>query len=323
MATTSDELDSASQQIGNLEARSQELDTDYKQALSDLVAVDSEVTRYSNEIADTNQRRLEIQASITAEQTLLVQYQAQLDDRQGALEKRLRGAYKSEDVGYLEVVMGAGDFSDFLNRVDMINYIADEDRQLITSVEEAKQSLEAQITSLSDKQNELAATADQLSAAQSNLLDAQNKQQSFVSSLQSQKVATDGQLSQLQAEAASIEARMNQIQQQAAQAPVDDSSGGGYSEDNSQPRGGGSSFTVTATAYCLGGSTATGMPVGRGVIAVDPRVIPLGSRVHVSGYGDAIAADTGGAIQGNIIDVWLPCGEAYAWGRRTVTVTVY
>ena len=65
------------------------------------------------------------------------------------------------------------------------------------------------------------------------------------------------------------------------------------------------------------------MPVGRGIIAVDPSVIPLGSRVHVSGYGDAIAADTGGAIQGNIIDVWLPCGEAYSWGRRTVTVTVY
>jgi 3D (Asp-Asp-Asp) domain-containing protein len=65
------------------------------------------------------------------------------------------------------------------------------------------------------------------------------------------------------------------------------------------------------------------MPVGRGIIAVDPNVIPLGSRVHVSGYGDAIAADTGGAIHGNIVDVWLPCGEAYAWGRRTVTITVY
>ena len=113
---------------------------------------------------------------------------------------------------------------------------------------------------------------------------------------------------------------MNQIQQSSPAAGSDN--GGGYSEDNSAPRGGGSSFTVEATAYCLGGTTATGMPVGRGVIAVDPGVIPLGSRVHVSGYGDAIAADTGGAIQGNRIADWLPSCEAYYWCRRTVTVPV-
>jgi len=60
------------------------------------------------------------------------------------------------------------------------------------------------------------------------------------------------------------------------------------------------------------------------VIAVDPNVIPLGSRVWVEGYGEAIAADTGGAIKGNIIDV-LVASEAYAadnWGRRTVKVKI-
>ena len=64
MATPSDELGTTSQQIGDLEARSQELDADYRQALTDLVAVDSEVTRYSNEIAETTQRRADIQATI-------------------------------------------------------------------------------------------------------------------------------------------------------------------------------------------------------------------------------------------------------------------
>lgn len=77
----------------------------------------------------------------------------------------------------------------------------------------------------------------------------------------------------------------------------------------------------TATAYCLTGHTATGMYAGPGIIAVDPRVIPLGAHVYVSGYGRALAADTGGAIQGHVIDVWLSCRSAIQWGRRTVTVS--
>ncbi|MHB1324633.1 MAG: 3D domain-containing protein [Thermoleophilia bacterium] len=319
MATPADELGANSQQIGNLEARSQELDANYQQALRDLVGVDREVTRYNNEIADTNQRRAAIQAAIAADQARLNEYQSQLNNRQGALEKRLRGSYKSDDVGYLEMVMGAGDISDFLNRVDMINYIAEEDRQLITAVQDAKRSIEDKIANLSDMQNQLAGTAEQLGTAQANLLDAQGRQQSVVGTLQSEMQANQGQLGQLQAEAASIEARMNEMQRQATSA----SSDGGRSDYSPPPAGGGASYSMEATAYCLGGTTATGMPVGHGIIAVDPSVIPLGSRVHVSGYGDAIAADTGGAIVGNRIDVWLPCGDAYAWGRRTVTVTVY
>jgi len=320
LATPSEELGATSQQIGDLEGRSQELDADYRQALTELVAVDSEVTRYSGDISEITQRRVDTQAAIVAEQTRLDEYLSRLNERQGALEKRLRGTYKSNDVGYLEVVMGAGDFSDFLNRVDMINYIADEDRELIVSVQDAKKGIEDKIASLSAMQDQLAATIDELGGAQAGLRAAQSRQQSFVSSLEYEKLAADGQLSQLQAQAASIESSMNQIQQASDSS---DGGGSGYAENTTPPAGGGSSFTVESTAYCLGGTTATGMPVGRGIIAVDPRVIALGSRVHVSGYGDAIAADTGGAIQGNIIDVWLPCGEAYAWGRRTVTITVY
>ncbi|WP_106497328.1 3D domain-containing protein [Lentibacillus sp. Marseille-P4043] len=83
------------------------------------------------------------------------------------------------------------------------------------------------------------------------------------------------------------------------------------------------------TAYCSGcsGITATGVNLHENpnakVIAVDPNVIPLGSKVYVEGYGYAVAADTGGAINGNAIDVHLPTKkQAYNWGRRTVEVTI-
>jgi 3D (Asp-Asp-Asp) domain-containing protein len=81
---------------------------------------------------------------------------------------------------------------------------------------------------------------------------------------------------------------------------------------------------VDAVAYHLPGSTALGVPVRKGVVAVDPKLIPLGTRMHVPGYGRALAADVGYAIKGRIIDLWFPStAKARAWGRRTVTIVVY
>ena len=81
---------------------------------------------------------------------------------------------------------------------------------------------------------------------------------------------------------------------------------------------------VDAVAYYLPGKTAIGVPVGKGVVAVDPKLIPLGTKLHVPGYGPGLAADVGYAIKGRVIDLWFPStAKARNWGRRTVTITVY
>ncbi len=88
--------------------------------------------------------------------------------------------------------------------------------------------------------------------------------------------------------------------------------------------GSGNGLTVVSTGYCLTGTTATGIPVGWGVAAVDPRVIPLGTHLTIPGYGEAVAADTGGAIIGDRIDLWFPsCGQAGGWGSRSVTIALH
>jgi 3D (Asp-Asp-Asp) domain-containing protein len=81
---------------------------------------------------------------------------------------------------------------------------------------------------------------------------------------------------------------------------------------------------VDAVAYYLPGKTALGVPVRKGIVAVDPKLIPLGTKLHVPNYGPALAADVGTAIKGRIIDLWFPStAQARKWGRRTVTITVY
>jgi 3D (Asp-Asp-Asp) domain-containing protein len=85
---------------------------------------------------------------------------------------------------------------------------------------------------------------------------------------------------------------------------------------------------MVATAYtsaCSGcsGMTATGRPAGRGVVAVDPRVIPLGSQLFIPGYGRALAGDTGSEIRGNRIDLGFASHRAaMTFGRRAIVVYV-
>ena len=81
-----------------------------------------------------------------------------------------------------------------------------------------------------------------------------------------------------------------------------------------------------ATAYTLRGRTASGRPVAKGLIAADPRVLPLGSRVRLeAGFfsGEYLVADTGGVIRGKRIDIWTPSNrEAFRFGKRTIKLTV-
>ena len=100
--------------------------------------------------------------------------------------------------------------------------------------------------------------------------------------------------------------------------------GADASKDTARPVG--PTTQYVATAYSLRGKTASGRMVSRGLIAADPRVLPLGSRVRLDhpGYsGEYLVADTGGLIKGRRIDIWIPTSrEAMRFGRRTVKLTV-
>ncbi|MEN3778573.1 LysM peptidoglycan-binding and 3D domain-containing protein [Priestia megaterium] len=154
-------------------------------------------------------------------------------------------------------------------------------------------------------------------------------QQAQAPAEQTQEEQQQAQVEQAQKEQQQAQAEQAQKEQQQAQAE--------QAQKEQQPaessqQASGKSMTVEATAYtanCAGcsGTTATGVNLkanpNQKVIAVDPSVIPLGSKVYVEGYGEAVAADTGGAIKGNRIDVFVPAeGDAQQFGRKSVKITV-
>ena len=107
-------------------------------------------------------------------------------------------------------------------------------------------------------------------------------------------------------------------------API--STGASASGSDSSPMPATAGVAYTATAYSLSGRTASGLRVSKGLIAADPRVLPLGTRVRLEAgawSGEYLVADTGGAVRGKRIDIWTSTSrEAFRFGRRLVRVTV-
>lgn len=89
---------------------------------------------------------------------------------------------------------------------------------------------------------------------------------------------------------------------------------------------GASRGSFVATAYCLRGKTAMGHGVRQGIIAADPRVLRLGSKINLTGggySGNYLVSDTGGKIKGKRLDIWMSsCAEARRFGRRNVSVSM-
>jgi 3D (Asp-Asp-Asp) domain-containing protein len=128
------------------------------------------------------------------------------------------------------------------------------------------------------------------------------------------------------AEAAAEAADADETNKAAAAAPEASKAAVDNSEPETETGASAPAATFTATAYSLRGRTASGAGVRRGIIAADRRFLPIGTRVRLeagSYSGEYLVADTGGAVRGRKIDIWMPStGEAMRFGRRPVKLTV-
>ena len=230
----------------------------------------------------------------------------------------LRRLYVEGDADPIEVIFGARSLGAVLEGIDGLERATRRNRELAAEARRHARALDAQLADLTRAQAALAAVRTRADAAATRLLAATSQKRATVVALQRRQGLTSARL-----EAESREAERAARRIETPTTPVADTAPA--AEPAAAPaRAGTRTLVVDAVAYHLPGRTASGLPVGVGVIAVDPTVIPLGTRVFVPGYGPGVAADVGAAIKGNIIDLWMPStAAARAWGRRTVTITIY
>jgi cystine transport system substrate-binding protein len=263
--------------------------------------------------------------------------QASQEAVRGQLADRLRFLYRSGDVDTVAVLLTATSLDDALGRLDALRRLTQEDTRLITDMQAAEAEVARTLGRLRTAEATLATEAERARAERRRLSAAVGDRRSVVADLAARRRLTAARLVALQAAAREADRRAAEVARRREQAraaapvaaepdpPAEDPGAAAPSPPPStpEPAEAGGTFEVEATAYTLRGATATGVPTQRGVCAVDPAVIPLGTRFEVSGYGSCVAADTGGAIVGRRIDVWVATNaEASAWGRRVVTVTL-
>jgi peptidoglycan DL-endopeptidase CwlO len=221
---------------------------------------------------------------------------------QQRLARRLRLLYEQGDTDPMAVLVGAESIEDALTGLESIHRIARQDRIVIEQAEAARARL-------------IAATK-RLAAQEAQARRAEAATSATLAALEAARRERAAQLDAFRAEQSSNSAAISSFEAEARELAAAPTPTQGVSQAGT--------ITVTATGYSLKGRTSTGVSVGYGIIAVDPSVIPLGTKMTIPGYGEGVAADTGGAVAGARIDLWFPTrAEALAWGTRTVSITLH
>jgi len=290
-------------------AAGQQLGSTIQQALLGLYALDSQLHAWQARVASlraaaaaNRQRQAVLRAQLGATQT-------SLEVGQRKLGLNLRTLYEQGNVDPVAVMLGATTLTNGIRRLDDLQRVTDQTRQIVAATTAARRRLLGTRLRLAAEHRRLATSLSAAQAAERRVAGAAAAKTEYVSSLRTKERLRAAQVQTVVTTAHTVQQKSQQLQSQTTPAPAP---------------AGGRQLVVSATCYDLPGHTATGMPVGPGVVAVDPSVIPLGSKLYIPGYGNGIAADVGSGIRGAMIDLWYSSfSQCAAWGRRTVTITIY
>ena len=299
------------QGTATLQQRQHTLAARSQSALLGLYALDSRLARARSELGRIHARVVALRAEqqhVREEATVVAR---NLRMSQGLLATHLRALYEEDQPNAIAILLGASSLDDAVSRLNELDQTARQGQDVVAETQAGRARLARLAETLAERIREaqsLEARARQTAAA---LESARTQRVAYLASLARRRQLTAREITKLDTRARrGVErAQVVQAQSSAPTPPVASAPG---------------TLTVTATGYSLSGHTATGLPVGPGVVAVDPSVIPLGTRVTIPGYGEGVAADTGSAVTGHMIDLWFPTlADALAWGRRTVTITLH
>ena len=301
----------------SLRAQRAQLDQRSHNALLDLYSIETQLERARAQIAALDQEKAQIEhESASLRFDLKLAHRTIVATRR-TLADRARAFYESGETNDpIAIMLGAESIDDALTRLESLQQIANQQNAILHQSQEAQSKLMRLKANLELRKAALDRLRYQARISARSLEAARSAKASTIHRLTSAQALTSRQLASLSAQA--TRAATTSIKKESSPRPST------RPTPSTGSTGGGRQLTVSSTCYCLKGTTASGLPVGPGIIATDPTVIPLGTRLFVPGYGNGVAADTGSAVKGNTIDLWVAsCAQASAYGRRTVTITIH
>ena len=286
-------------------------------ALLDLFATDAALARARQGEVAAKARLARVHGELRSLRLRLRVASANQRAAQRALAQRLNEIYRARPLDTLGVLLAARSWSDIREGLDLLDRLSRADSSLVRSAHRWRSTLQRQSRTLRAAERRAAAEQGAWEARVAELQRADRAQRALLARLRRAHVRALPALVKIahrDAEHASTVVRPQPH--------------GGGSESSPLPAAppapsltAGSTLSVAATAYSLAGHTASGLPVGQGICATDPRVIPLGTRFDVPGYGSCVAADTGSSVIGATIDIWMPRARASVYGGHTITIT--
>ena len=276
--------------------------SDEEQSLiEEIITVEASIEKTKNEIAslvvkiDSIEKELE---QLNIERNAL---QKSIREKRQLLEERIVYSYKYSRTSVIKMIMTARDIKEFISVIYLMKNIMEQESNLIESIRLDKESYDRSMRKSEEKKKELENTKFQKENEQQKLEANMKKDEFLLEKVRKEK-------SSVQATLAAIKERIARIQPEGVVLSGE--------------------WSMVATAYYAGGGglngngiTATGLRARKGIVAVDPKVIRLGTKLYIDGYGIAIAADTGGWIKGNRIDLCFDTiEECYRYGRKKIYV---
>jgi 3D (Asp-Asp-Asp) domain-containing protein/peptidoglycan hydrolase CwlO-like protein len=309
--------DTLRSEVDGLRSANAAIDARSQSVLLELFALEAQLAAAEDRLAALRREAVELDGRIASARIHLELVRGTLREAHERLADRLRALYIEGETDPLAVLLGADSLEDAITTLDGLDSLARQDREILQQVNDARRDVGAALQALAARRSELRDLVRQAEVARATLARARAERSGYLARLAAKRRWNRLQISRLTARAEEIESRADELAA-ATRPPAPETA------PPVVPSVPGRRLTVVATGYALRGATATGAPAGWGVVAVDPAVIPLGTRMTIPGYGEGIAADTGSHVRGAMIDVWFPTeAQARAWGRRTVTVTLH
>ena len=303
-----------------LQARSGSLEARAAAATLELYSIESELGRARTELAGIEGRREALAREQASAQTQLTVARRALLASQSELSDLARTLYQQSGSDPLAVLLGAKSLDEAIAGLDGISRAAGQNNRIVEQARRARTRLSELSARLAERDAELDGLAAAAEARATSLEATAAARRGLIGELHRQQGLNAARVQAIEAQARTAATRTTSLAVASpppALSPVE-------AAPPMVTASGERTLTVSATGYTIRGRTSTGIPTAPGVVAVDPAVIPLGTRLTIPGYGVGIAADTGGAVLGNTIDVWFSTGaQARQWGRRTVTVTIH